>query len=606
MQEIIDIREYYNNINEMDEIINSCLINGHNNKKPSINNNTYLKLTNKLYDLLISIDIDFYLNNNFMRYILFYDDITYIWKYEIIIYLDKEHETHLTHYINMIDKILIENNINIVLKDKKTLKFILDIDNNYYTFVIKNRNNENIYNFFFEINQFEYNIKKKLLVNIFTKKTYLLDDEYIINIKNFDFLNINDIDEKQEKIIKLTKNNPLIILELLELLLNFPFHFNVKELNYYIINLNTILNTNIKYSKYIKHKYNNDDELLLYKEMINFAYNLQENNMFEIYSKYLIEKYENLVNLIFSIKINKNILKEFNVIYLKDFICFLLYQHLIYSKRKLFKLKKNTKEINNDVDLLDTFIEENIINIENNDDDFNLLDKKKFKSLKILKEITKIFVKFENLIKLVPLNSDDQNYIKNFYNFNIVLYAKLIDMLKHHTLKLAYIIKKFYFAPKDLIIKSVNIFNNILSDKSYDKKFIISDNFLVMINSPLLNDYIFKKTSNIPTIKFNFNKNIDYIDIIDYQNVFILFIEFIYKNKKDYSENIFLLEDFFDVVFDSCICEMRSYRILKNEDRRKKEKKLKKIKKEQKNIKYKITNKNTLPTLEENSENNEN
>jgi hypothetical protein len=148
----------------------------------------------------------------------------------------------------------------------------------------------------------------------------------------------------------------------------------------------------------------------------------------------------------------------------------------------------------------------------------------------------------------------------------------------------------------------------MINREGYNKYFIIQNNFINIVSSQVLNNYIFKAMTNIPKIKTNFENNTDCINITDYQDAFVLFIEFIYKNKNNYSENEPELLDFFDSVLESGICDMRSYRVLKNESRRKKEKKLKKIKKiqkeqkEQKKSQYRIVKKNSMGDLNESSE----
>jgi hypothetical protein len=259
------------------------------------------------------------------------------------------------------------------------------------------------------------------------------------------------------------------------------------------------------------------------------------------------------------------------------------------------------------MDLLELFIEgnnqrdENVC-IEYEFNEIGLLDKEKFKSLKYLKEMTKTFVKFENLIRMIPISLTDQIWIRHFYNLNMILYLELEDIRKHHALKLAYIIRRFHFVPKELVEKSISIFNHIINRKGYDKYFLVENNFINMLVSKKLNDYIYGKMTNIPKIKTNFENNVDCIDITDYQDSFILFIEFIYKSIKDYSENKQDLIDVFDSVIEAGICDMRSYRIFKNDLRRKKDKKNKKKrkeKKEQKKNKYKIVKNNSLNDLDE-------
>lgn len=624
MEEIIDIQKYFNNINELNQIIKSCLSEGHNKNRPLLNNNLYISIINELNILFSSIDAQFLLNNIFVRNILICGDVSPYWKNDVIIYLGSDSEMYVTQYINNLTEIFKLRGIVADTKEKNSIKFILNVKNIDFSFIIKKRNIMSNYKYFFEINQYEYDIKNNILLNMSTNKTYILNDPHILNIKKMDLFSLLNKKNDENIIIEQTQNNPLIIFELIELLIVFPNFFNTVEVNNFLINLNTLVKTQKDFTKHIQDICDNDDELLFYKEIIKFAYNLEENGMYHTYVKYLVYHYDAFLNIVTGVKFDKEIFELFDNNYFKDFVCYLIFQHLIYKKRTLFKINKRKNKTEDD--LLDIFMNGNnlqkrnldtknfyIDNLEsdlyNNDNDnindISLLDKHKFKSLKHLKEIAKSFVKFENLIKIVPISSTDQIYIKHFYNLNMILYAELKDIRKHHALKLAYIVRRFHFMSRDLLEKSIKIFNYLMERKGYDKYFIIHDNFADMVTSKILNDYIFKKMTNIPKIKTNFENNTDCIDITDYQDTFVLFIEFVYKNKANYVENESELTDFFESVFESGICDMRAYRLFKNESRRKKEKKLKKIKKEkkekkeQKRTKYKIVNSNLVTDLNE-------
>jgi hypothetical protein len=528
-----------------------------------------------------------------------------------------------------LSEILKLQEITILEKNETHIKFVLNISDKNFTFIIKEKNTLCDYVSHFEINQLEYDIKNNLLINNLTKGTYLIDDLRLDNIKKLDLfcdLNIGS-ENKYNYILEQTQFNPFIIFELIELLVNFPNFFNVIEVNNFLLNLNGLLDTRSNFVKSIKKISDNDDELIFYKRLIKFAYHLEENGLYSMYIKYLVCQYNSLITVITGVKIDEKLFNLFDNLCMRDIICVLIFQYLIYKKRGIFKkIKKSDKKNDKkNVDLMDIFMDATNGNdndgdndndnyndgdnkIDFNINDFSLLDKYKFKSLKSLKESAKNLIKFENLIKMVPIDLKDQIQIKQFYNINMLLYTELKDTRKHHTLKLAYIIKRFHPVSKELLEKIILLFNHVIINKKYDKYFLIQNNFVNIIKSKVLNDWMFKKMTLIPEIKKKFDNDADCIDIMDYQDTFILFIEFIYKNKPNYLETEDEITECFESVFEAELCDMRSYRIFKNEVRRKKEKKAKKAKKEkkeQKKSKYKIIKKNVLNNLKEDNESND-
>jgi hypothetical protein len=608
MEENINIHKYKNDINGLKELIKSCLISVDNKEKKLITSNLYMDIIEELNNILSLSEQDFLLNNNFTRHMLIFGDIPIFWTNDIIIHIKSLHEKYYTYWLdNLVEKIKLQE-ITILEQNKKYLKFILNISDKNYTFIIKERNDIYDYGSHFEINQLEYDIKNKLLVNNLTNNLYSVDDPHISNIKKLDLFSDLDIDlnTKYNYIIEQTQINPFIIFELIELLVNFPNFFNIIEVNNFLLNLNGLLETEKSFIKSIRKICEKDEELIFYKRLIKFAYYLEENGLYYIYIQYLLNQYPSLMAIIAGVKINIELFNLFDNLNTRDIIYLLIFQHLIYQKKRIFK--KSKKSVKRQLDLMDIFIDGNNLESLDTMNEFSLMDKSKFKSLRFLKETAKTFIKFDNLIKMIPINFKDQTLIKHFYNINIILYTELKDSKIHHSLKLAYIIKRFHLVPRDLLEKIVIIFNYVITKKKYDKNLLIQNNFIDIITSKVLNDWMFKKMTFIPNIKKNFENNIDCIDIMDYQDTFILFIEFIYKNKHDYLETDNEIMDFFDSVFEASICDMRSYRIFKNDARRKKEKKIKKAKKEkkeQKKSKYKIVKDSILNNLEEHPESND-
>lgn len=597
MDENNDINKYYNDINGIISFIKSSLF---EIKIPTRSKTEkYVIMMEYLKELFSSINCDFVISNNVIRHIIVYGDISPLWQNEIIIYFNNKN-LYFPVYIEKIIESLKLKNINIVEQNKKYIKFSLKIIDTIYRFIIKERNIT--YNYFFEINKLEYDIGKNAIINISNNNTWKINDEKILKLRDLNFfLEMENIIDKNNDLINYLSNNSLIIFELIEMLLCFPNYFTITEIKNFFINFNQLLQKKNKFTKKIKNSYSNDDDLVLYKVLIKFLYNLEENELFNIFIKYMIDNHSIFVNLISNIDIDKELFKIFDVYNVRDFICLIVFQYLIYKKRKIYKKKvKNNKEVD---DLLDIFMNNSSQTSDAgnriSDDllDLNMLDKNKFSSLKYLKETAKKFSKFENLLKLVFIKEEDEHFIKNFYNINMLLYTDLKNITKHHNLKIAYIIRRFHFTNEKLLLKIVNIFNSIIKYKKYDDRFIINKNFINIITSQKLNNYIFKKMTMIPKINENLKNNIDCVDILDFQDTFILFIEFIYKNKLDYSENEPDLIEWFDAVFEASLCDMRSYRVFKNEKRKKKEKKIKKEKKLQKEIKknkYKIVNKTSL------------
>ena len=601
MEEFNDIYNHYNDIDKLTLFVKSSLLSSEIPKRSETEN--YIIIMEYLNKLFEKIPFHFTLSNSVIRHIIVCGDISLLWNNDIVIYLN-DVDVRITYCINKVIEHFSTENINILEKNKDSIKFVLNVLNRDYTFVIKKKDELTNYKYYFEINQLEYDIKKNLLINNLNNKTCKIYDGYILKLRNLDLLSDLIITTNKINQIKdYLANNPLIIFELIEMLLCFPDYFTVIEIKNIFINLNHSLQKKNIFSKTIKHIFESDNDLYLYKQLIKFSYHLEEIGLFNAYIRYTLDKHSILLYIITNIEIDIELFKIIDVNYFKDFVCLLVFQHLIYNKRKIFKKKcKRTKE---PTDLLDVFMNEhNECDSEDNSNlmDFNMLDKYKFSSLKHLKETAKSFSKFDDLIKLIPFKMEEQLYIKNFYNVNSLLFSELKNIREHHSLKLAYIIKRFHFTNKNLLIKIIKLFNSIIKNKQYYNTYLINDNFINIITSKKLNDYMFKKMTFIPKINENFKNNLDCIDILDFQDTFVFFIEFIYKNKRNYNEDETELVENFDAIFEASLCDMRSYRIFKNEKRRKTEKKIKKEKKMQKEIKknkYKIVKNTILNNLEE-------
>jgi hypothetical protein len=592
-----------NDIIRLSSFIKSKLL--ENNKIEYIQTEKYLIIIESLRDIFKTLDYEFIISNNIIRHIIINGDISNDWNNDIIIYLDSKND-HLPKCINQIVEKFTLKNINIISKTDKSIRFNLNILDIEYAFVIKEQELITHYKYFFEINQLEYDLINNNIINRVNNGSWKMPQTEIIKLRKLDFFSeINVTTTKYETIINFLAETPLIIFELIELLLCFSEYFTCIEIKNFFINLNRLLHRKSNFTKTLKKVLEIDDDFGLHKELIRFSYNLEEKKLFSTYTKYLICNHENLINLVIGLDIDIELFNIFNISYLKEFGCLMVFQYLIYSKKRIFREKIKRKPSTND--LLEIYMKEHentkIEDITINDKvDFDMLDKKKFTSLKYLKAMGQQFLKFEGLLKMFSLPLNDEVYIKNFYNIMMLLFTELKDIKKHHNLKLAYIIKRFHYTNNESLVKAVSIFNSIIKYKQYNDVFLINDNFIKIVTSNKLNEYIYKKMTLIPKINENFKNNLDCIDIIDFQDTFILFIEFLYKNKPNYTEDELDIFELFETIFEASLCDMRSYRIFKNDKRRKKEKHLKKEKKQKKEMKiskFKII-KNTLDGHSEN------
>jgi hypothetical protein len=558
------------------------------------NNNTLMSWDNlilRLFAILNIPNVEFFISNHCVKYFLVNKVIPN--NFTIVIYLTKSNNLRLETCIQQLYKQLTHNNVQINKHNKRYIKFTLSNLN----FYIKERDNYVNCDYYFEINHLEYDIADKVIVNTYTKNKYVLNSEYINTIIKSSITVdwFNDC----ESLKKLCLSQPLVIFELIEFnLLTKPLI--TKEISDFLNNLNSMV--------YLEDNYDENDDMYFYIQLIKLMYKLEESKIYNEYINLILDKYSNLVSWIFGIKIKKDLFKIFPNKKLRDIVCVFVFQYLIYSKKSIYK-----NQVENP-DLLETFmkqIDEPILN-ETNEfnefNEFNILEKRKMSSLKYLKENVQLFVKFEKIISNEFFTHKDQVYIKYFYNFQLVFFTNLKQILNHHTLKVAYAIKRFHYMKNNLLVLCVKIFNHIIIKNNYNTQYLIKDNFYSLISSKKINDYIHNKLTLIPEIKKKFNEHTDCINIINYQDTLILFLEFLYINLTDYDETKFNVEEL-DLIFEGCLCDMRSYCILSNEKRRKKEKKEKKQKKEKKESaekKYQIIKKNNLlnnQILEEESDN---
>lgn len=223
-------------------------------------------------------------------------------------------------------------------------------------------------------------------------------------------------------------------------------------------------------------------------------------------------------------------------------------------------LKYSEKQINKESgfgDLLTNFAS-NIINpLENlvNQFDIFFMDKledyKKIKNINISSRIEKYYV----------TKSSDLLFIKTAIHILYVMFHQ--DSTKNYNLeylKLAYIYKRYYYLNSDMIREIFGIFLLILKYLKFPN-YINLDYYFSMFSNQILKDFESTKSLEIPIVKKKFETKLDSIDIIDFQDTFGLFYEFIIKNSIDTSS--YTLEDFNDI-FESELSNIRSNKLLSN------------------------------------------
>lgn len=552
------------------------------------NSNFFNTIIKNLENILKIQDVNFFINGYFTKCFFINNQMTN--DYPIVIYLKKNNSIRIETCIKQIYNNLTNLNISIIKYNTSSIKFTLNIENTEYIFIVKERDNYTSYDFYFEINHLEYDITKKQIINQYTKNVYSLNSNYINLVKS----SIGeDWDYSIDLLKKISLEQPNIIFELLEFKIWFPTLITY-EINYFLENLN--------FTTGQMDNYESDENLVFYFQLIKYIYWMEESAIHNKYIDEIITKYSEFALWIFGIKIKKDLLSIFHNYKLRDIICLFAFQYLIYNKKNIFKTSKHN------YDLLESFIEQNKdsdLEENSNFENFSMLDKSKMSSLKYLKSNYELFVKFDRIVNNDFLRHKDIVYIKNFYNFELIFFTNLKNIQKHHTLKIAYSIKKFHYVKKSLLIKCVKLFNHIIKKNDYDSEYLIKDNFYSLVHSKKLNDYIHGKLTLIPEIKKKFSEKTDCIDIINYQDTILFFIDFIYRSKPDYNDAEFDLQEY-DSLFEACLCDMRSYCILINDKRRKKEKKHKKEKQIKKEKKYQIKKSNPMEKLLENQENQEN
>jgi hypothetical protein len=238
-------------------------------------------------------------------------------------------------------------------------------------------------------------------------------------------------------------------------------------------------------------------------------------------------------------------------------------------------------DIVNDVDNLDKNENENHENnnVEDDNDDNDRFDNNKMFSDILMNDFfTDKITDYRNMKEYVN-NIDINKYLlglesrKVFFIKNCLL---LLGIMFYHdfnikynfeSMRLGYLIKKFSYLKEDFMKKSLKIYNKILIYLNLDNS--IDDNnffYKLCFNKKLL-FYEVNKTCELPIIIKKYHEEEDIIDMEDFQDIFILLYDFLFKNKLEIED---LDINDLNLYFESQLSNYRSNKMIKLNSKRKK------------------------------------
>lgn len=529
-------------------------------------NHNLIKILNKINLLL---DYDFRLNNETTIQLILNNPIIISLNNPIILLQTK------TIYFNYsIINIIKNNNFKIITINKNLILFS-DTDDyiEYYFKIIFNNKSNNIFNIFESI---QYNISENNLID-YKNNLYLL--------KEFNIF----VDIQIDTIV----SRPILILKII----SFIIETNGISIDSNIIKILNQIEKMLFIDKQISDifidnlSFGNFENNLNISELTLFFYTLEDKKILDIFIKYLNKYYSKLIKIIFEQVFIDELLNIFNVNTFRNLFLLYGFQNNLFININIYN-KKNYFEnnnINNDENLLDyvnltynsnmcNFInmkkianlELSLLSRDNNlkesikdkYDDNIYIDKNKLRNLKKLKKFTIIIANLDLIFNKLNIKNDDIIYIKNLYHLLLILFTKLKHNSKYYDLRIAICLKKFLIFGNKFLIIGIEIFNQILQEYNSDIKYQIDINYLnkILSNNTIIN-YINNKMLEIPIVYKKYICKEDNINIINYQDAFIILLELIYKNKSIIEID---LNQFQCDLFNAILSDMRSNILIKS------------------------------------------
>lgn len=462
-----------------------------------------------------------------------------------------------------------------IIKKNKIISYKLDLINNIY--VIK---------FIYADIKYSDNHLSNIYFNLYDNCFVSINsNEEIekISLKCLDYFEI-----LTKSIIESVINDFVNLIDLIKLYFKYENKYFKSIIEYFI----TKINEDKKFKKNIK---------ILYKENENFSivfeiiYKIYDNSNLKKWIKF-INKYKFFNKLI-------NEIDEFNtygnvIDSMDKYIIFLLINKLklinssyinyinnldILNKRGLidssdsFDLDDNLNnevKIDNSIDLLSTnkICNNNIFNdffkIQEIDTSSNNLDifKPSFSSFDIL-FINKLidYRKIKNINTLEKLDKYPRIKINDITFLKVCIHILSIMFFTDNNisynieyLKLGYIYKIYCYTDKEIIVKIFDLYSSIKNNLEI-KDNLSLNYFFNLFDNKKIKEYESNKLLNLPEVKKNFELEKDVIDILDFQDTFGLFYEYIIENELNLDE--YSIKDL-DDLYESQISNVRSNKLL--------------------------------------------
>ncbi len=465
------------------------------------------------------------------------------------------HKLSYFDFYNLIDELEKKYNIFGYIGDKQSLHtgkklfFSVNIENKIYgvNFIFNELKSDP-----FELNNVYWDLNSKKFIILKNNCYNPIDIDYI------EYLNLIS-----EEMISYILDDFIKLIQIVKL--NFKYKLNIFDniINIYIQKLEN----DKKFKKLVKSDYSNSNNIFEKILKIIWKINLDSNifkwiefintntfvnkliNDIETFNTYGVQ-IDNFEKYIIILVINKS--KIFNNSYIKyadTYISKQLNPSKINSKSK--SLIKNSSYGN----LLTDFASSMLNPLENFVNQFDILfmdkleDYRKIKNINISSKIDKycvikssniIFIKAAIHIIYVLSHTD------NSKNYNI------------EYLKLGYIFKRYHYLNFSMITEIFDIFEVIFKYLGFEL-YMDLEYYFSMYKNQILKNFESVKSLEIPNIKRNYENNSDSIDIIEFQDTFGLFYEFIIKNSIDTSN--YTIDDF-DKIFESELENIRSNKLM--------------------------------------------
>jgi len=410
---------------------------------------------------------------------------------------------------DIINKLIDITDLNLITKNIFIDKILILNNNNIQIEFIYKRLELSIYkykNLYYNLALHEYFIYTPIN-NIFTK---ICDIELYFNLAYNSFR---------------MSNNIIDLIEIIAIYL-------INDISY----LKNIIKSNIEIIKYklkIIKQDNSNNITNNYKKLLVIFHNLEMNDKFNDFINILNSDY-NIINYILY---DSYIINKFNL-------------HKI-SIEEYIQLIFISNEIDDDYICL---LEENY-NLDNYDELYSLINIDKLSDLRKLKTKVK-----NNKLNFLLFDSNIINMVKlrNSINVtNILLYYDIetVNNYNLESLKIAYIYKLYNNLQINDFEELFRFYNKIFINLKIDNCNYVYD----MIKNNELSYFEKTKMLNIPDIKKKFSLNTDIIDIIDYQDSFILLYDIIYSKKIDLT---IITNEFYDNLLNSLLHNIRSNKLI--------------------------------------------